>query len=987
LVGIFLVAVIAGASVSYISSLNEKEFFLGEAENVLVITGLGSSTPVTSQVPEYLVTNLELIPGVVVCSPEVLTVGIINNRQDKIAVIRGVEPTIFASIDEPLIVEGVWFTGSPDAEQTGVMVGIKLADFLDIIVGDELVISSTMRDSPLLVKVSGIIETGTPIDEELILPRQQTKILAGLNPSTTTLIRVVFDNTQTDKYQVRQLVNAQFEVPVKITTLDGSLDDYFSGSILIKVFSYTNELVTTQEIDLDDLVSFSLPFGLYFFEVGFDPPSFSFESQRVAKFVNSSLDEPLLIYVEMYDENPYISIRASLVERDLPVVNHSLTLIDMFNGEQEAVDSDDNGLVEFITEKDKLYTLNCTWSGIQWIKTFFARENTSLNVDLSTDLVFSVNNASTLEPIVVGGVDQQVMLTLLKKEGDGNFTTIFNQQPLDDTTRSVLQLTPGSYELTLEHHNFSRDYTFQQAFTSNKDFFIGNGTFSVHVSDTNGTAAQQTSVSVVDANNALWVIETLTDGSGTANLELQAGHEYIISLSKDNFTNQFEFFFDKSSSLDEVLRQSYPLEVKIYDGGTRERLGINGTLLELVRGNETYQQLTDESGRATFYLPDEETRTLLVHQEDKEIPLNVSVKETPYLEIPLGNLVFDISTLTPTSYPLSGVTIDIFNRTTSTPVLLTGNTTDLNGHCVLRLPIGFGTSNELIITASFQGHVITWEGEYNSSYFEEIAFYFEYTRNRTFFTFIDYQGQPVGDLLVKLIPVSNDYDFSGIVTRTNVTGRIAFDDLYLGYYDLYYYWGNLRWQRIVINSTGDGDEQPLIFEIELDEITRIINESQGGIDLVVNKWPGNRQYLVADTAEFTQTFFSTTLSVITITFFSFIVIVSTVSFLTVASMVSFPIAQQVGELKILKYIGASDQQVSLAVALQFAFMALLSSVAGVIVGYLLVTSMAGLGTTNVAGVLLEPRFDPLSLIAIVISACVTVYIKTRMEVNKIIKSS
>jgi ABC-type lipoprotein release transport system permease subunit len=156
---------------------------------------------------------------------------------------------------------------------------------------------------------------------------------------------------------------------------------------------------------------------------------------------------------------------------------------------------------------------------------------------------------------------------------------------------------------------------------------------------------------------------------------------------------------------------------------------------------------------------------------------------------------------------------------------------------------------------------------------------------------------------------------------------------------------------------------------------------------VVNKWPGNRQYLVADTAEFTQTFFSTTLSVITITFFSFIVIVSTVSFLTVASMVSFPIAQQVGELKILKYIGASDQQVSLAVALQFAFMALLSSVAGVIVGYLLVTSMAGLGTTNVAGVLLEPRFDPLSLIAIVISACVTVYIRTRMEVNKILKKA
>ncbi|MHA1450528.1 MAG: FtsX-like permease family protein, partial [Candidatus Hodarchaeales archaeon] len=88
--------------------------------------------------------------------------------------------------------------------------------------------------------------------------------------------------------------------------------------------------------------------------------------------------------------------------------------------------------------------------------------------------------------------------------------------------------------------------------------------------------------------------------------------------------------------------------------------------------------------------------------------------------------------------------------------------------------------------------------------------------------------------------------------------------------------------------------------------------------LIINKWPGNRQYLVTDAAGYAGTFFDTSLSIVSLTFFCFVVIISAVSFLIVASIVAFPVHQQSGELRILRAIGASGNQIATALALQFA---------------------------------------------------------------------
>ncbi|MFW9990525.1 MAG: ABC transporter permease [Candidatus Odinarchaeota archaeon] len=985
MIGVFLIAVISGAATSYVGGLAEKEFFLGESDNVLVIADRTASTPVTGIVPEYIVKNLELLPGVVTCSSEILTIGIVNSRQNKVAIIRGVDPDIFRAIDNPRVIEGKWLSTSSDGETTGLVAGKKIFDFLNLQLGDELVVSSTVEETTLLFKICGVIETNTPLDEELIIPLYPAKILAGRQQYETTLIRVLYDDTIISKSAILRIVNSEFDVPVSLAFMNGTEFTGYTGTMLIKARAYTGKPVSEAVFETGKPAYFTLPFGLYHFDVIFDPANLEFLTQRVTTFVNQSSTEPLLIHVEKYDANPNVSISVLFEKHGLPVSNLTVTLTDVFKGFQEMAATDNDGLVEFIVGKEKLYTLDYTWFSFQRRETFFASKNTFIAVNLTTDLVFSVNNASTLEPVAVDS-GNQVLLTLLKKEANSSLTTIFDKEPVENTSRSVLPLVPGQYFLTLNYGSFSRSYTFQQGFSSSKkDFFIGNGTFNVHLAYINGTPIQQANVTASDLGDSSSPIQSFTDNSGVANLELTAGRRYLLSLSSGNLSNQFEFSFDKGQHFWNTLRESYPLEIKVYNNGFLDKPGINGVLLEIIRDDMTYQQLTNASGSAIFNLTDQNIYKLLIHHESDMISLNISSLETSYREIPLGSLVFDLLAVSPANHSFNGVTISVFNRTSGKNELLAVNSTNEAGLCKVEIPVVYGTSTSIVITADFQGVTKTWTGTFTSSSYNKIVFYFERTLEKVLFKFRDVRGYPIDDLLVKLQPVSSDFDYYGRIARTNETGIASFDNLNLGIYKLYYNWNGLEEKDVVLDSIEG--EQPPIFEIRLDEIVdRLINTPEDDV-FVTNKWLGNRQYLVTDSAGYARNYFSRTLSIVTTTFFSVIVIVSAISFLAVASMISFPISQQIGELKILKRLGATNSQISLAMAVQFTLIAFLSSLIGVIVGYLLVTSIADLGTANVAGILLVPRFDFLSLSFIVIIACLTVFIRTGMLVNKTVRNA
>ena len=156
----------------------------GISKNVVVVYGVGSSTPFTGCVPLCLVENLSRVSGVVAVSPEVTAFCRFN---DKVFVVRGVVPKCFLKTVNLTVVKGRLF--SIDEGCVGV-VGVRLAERLGIEVGDRLFLVSCFGGSFARVKVVGIFCSGTVLDDEILVPLYVAQWLRGFRYDCVSFIRV-----------------------------------------------------------------------------------------------------------------------------------------------------------------------------------------------------------------------------------------------------------------------------------------------------------------------------------------------------------------------------------------------------------------------------------------------------------------------------------------------------------------------------------------------------------------------------------------------------------------------------------------------------------------------------------------------------------------------------------------------------------------------------------------------------------------------------
>ena len=80
LIGIIFVSVTSGAIGAFMLGIGTEEFFLGESENIVVVTQPGITTPFTGQVPFSLQSDIQQIPGVLAISPETLGLSSKTNK-------------------------------------------------------------------------------------------------------------------------------------------------------------------------------------------------------------------------------------------------------------------------------------------------------------------------------------------------------------------------------------------------------------------------------------------------------------------------------------------------------------------------------------------------------------------------------------------------------------------------------------------------------------------------------------------------------------------------------------------------------------------------------------------------------------------------------------------------------------------------------------------------------------------------------------------
>ncbi len=185
-------------ALSFLGFYKSFNSYLGEGGDVVAVYDPQSRTPFTGSIPAYLSEQISQINGVLASSPETITPCIINNQS---VFIRGVLPDIFFQLNPAKIVEG---TSLNQTDFNSAIVGKNLYSRRNLHVGDEVLVFSTLADKYLQLRIVGVFESGSGMDDEVLVLLNVGQWLRFANYDRVTLIRAKIDPdtiTTTNVYQ------------------------------------------------------------------------------------------------------------------------------------------------------------------------------------------------------------------------------------------------------------------------------------------------------------------------------------------------------------------------------------------------------------------------------------------------------------------------------------------------------------------------------------------------------------------------------------------------------------------------------------------------------------------------------------------------------------------------------------------------------------------------------------------------------------------
>jgi putative ABC transport system permease protein len=175
---------------SFVGFYNGFTDYVGEDKDVIAVYGTAGSTPLTGIVPVYLADTVGAVNGVLAVSPEVIAPCTINNQS---VFVRGVLPQELDQINPLTVLEG---QGLNFSDTNAAIIGKSLAERLHLKVGDSITALGTLSDKYVELQVKGIFQSGSPLDDEAVVPLYVGQWLRGLHYNQATLIRVKIDVNQ-----------------------------------------------------------------------------------------------------------------------------------------------------------------------------------------------------------------------------------------------------------------------------------------------------------------------------------------------------------------------------------------------------------------------------------------------------------------------------------------------------------------------------------------------------------------------------------------------------------------------------------------------------------------------------------------------------------------------------------------------------------------------------------------------------------------------
>ncbi len=146
----------------------------------LVILAVQDPNPLRSSLPQDLARVLARLPGVREVSPEILLFTNVGGRD---IVIRGMEPGHLVTGD------GARVQGGPEG-RNWILAGVGAVDRLSLRIGENLVIPSSFSPEVWVGRITGVFETGTKLDNELVVPLEAARSMAALPEGRVTLFRL-----------------------------------------------------------------------------------------------------------------------------------------------------------------------------------------------------------------------------------------------------------------------------------------------------------------------------------------------------------------------------------------------------------------------------------------------------------------------------------------------------------------------------------------------------------------------------------------------------------------------------------------------------------------------------------------------------------------------------------------------------------------------------------------------------------------------------
>jgi len=184
-----LILLITSAAFAVTSSIllsveNTASGMLGESGNTIVIAQANSRAPFLGTLPLTLASSLGSVPGVQVVSPEVFAPSTLANQP---VMVRGVNPGSFMELQRPTILEGSPLASNDTAQA---MVGETLARQMNLHPGSQITIVGGVRATIAQFTVKSVFSTGTPLDNEVIVPLWAGEWLRGLSYSIVSIFRI-----------------------------------------------------------------------------------------------------------------------------------------------------------------------------------------------------------------------------------------------------------------------------------------------------------------------------------------------------------------------------------------------------------------------------------------------------------------------------------------------------------------------------------------------------------------------------------------------------------------------------------------------------------------------------------------------------------------------------------------------------------------------------------------------------------------------------